>query len=88
MFDLYTIHLGGHTHICTINNLPPHLLILRDPQIAEANAKLISAAPEMLDMLYKVLPYIESCEGYKTNVISNLAKELLTLINKAEGNLK
>jgi hypothetical protein len=50
----YNIRMMGHMiggHICTVNNLPTDVLANRDPSIAEANAALISAAPEMLAAL-------------------------------------
>ena len=55
----YNIRMLGHPigtkdeakHICTVNNLPPHVLANRDPSTAEANARLIAAAPELLEAL-------------------------------------
>lgn len=38
-------------HICTVNNLPSHILASRDPATAEANARLIAAAPDMLEAM-------------------------------------
>jgi hypothetical protein len=38
-------------HICTVNNLPPHILANRDQSTAEANARLIAAAPDLLAAL-------------------------------------
>lgn len=46
--------IGTHDeakHICTINNLPSHVLANRDPLVAEANARLIAAAPDILAAL-------------------------------------
>mgnify|MGYP001567073512 CR=1 FL=1 len=42
-------------HICTINNLPPAHRQNRDPVQAEANARLIAAAPEMYELLVSLL---------------------------------
>lgn len=55
----FNIRMLGHLigtkdeakHICTVNNLPPHVLANRDPSTAEANARLIAAAPELLEAL-------------------------------------
>lgn len=55
----YNIRMLGHLigvrdeakHICTVNNLPPHVLANRDPVTAEANARLIAAAPDLLAAL-------------------------------------
>lgn len=55
---------------------------------AEANAKLIAAAPDMLDMLYTVLPYIETLEqdkGYKPGAVNTVSRQIQTAIAKAEG---
>lgn len=59
----YNIRMLGHQistryeakHICTVNNLPPHILANRTPAIAEANARLIAAAPDLLAALQYVL---------------------------------
>jgi hypothetical protein len=55
----FNIRMLGHLintkdeakHVCTVNNLPRHVLQNRDPSIAEANARLIAAAPDMLALL-------------------------------------
>lgn len=52
------------------------------------NASLIAAAPEMLDMLYTVLPYIEEAQNdpaYKSGAVAKITKQLKALIDKAEG---
>ena len=46
-------------HICTINNLPRHVRANRDPQIAEANARLIAAAPDLLAALKEVVRHLD-----------------------------
>lgn len=51
------------------------------------NARLIAAAPDMLDMLYRVLPFIEGCEAddaYKPGAVRGLIKDMMALIAKAE----
>lgn len=53
-----------------------------------ANARLIAAAPEMLDHLYELLPVIEDMESdptYKKGYIKSLIKTTRKLIEKAEG---
>jgi hypothetical protein len=52
----FNIRMLGHLigtrdeakHICTVNNLPSHVLANRDAGTAEANARLIAAAPALL----------------------------------------
>lgn len=63
-------------HICTINNLPTHILANRDAATAEANAALIAAAPELLSALEEMqalfgdhMQYDD--EGYETAAILN-----------------
>ena len=54
----------------------------------EANARLIAAAPEMLDLLYTVLPYIEDLEldqMYKPGVVAALTRRIRDTLDKAEG---
>jgi hypothetical protein len=49
----FDIHSPGvhHQHICTVNNLSVEALWKRDAQQAEANARLIAAAPALLEAL-------------------------------------
>lgn len=55
----FNIRMLGHLigtkdeakHICTVNNLPSHVLANRNPATAEANARLISESPAMLEAL-------------------------------------
>lgn len=59
----FNIRMLGHLigtrdeakHICTVNNLPPHVLANRDQSTAEANARLIAAAPDLLAALQELL---------------------------------
>lgn len=52
------------------------------------NAALIAAAPDMLEMLYLALPYIETAENdpaYKKGAVNKLTKKIRAVIAKAEG---
>ena len=52
------------------------------------DARLIAAAPEMLDLLYTVLPYIEDLEldqMYKPGVVAALTRRIRDTLDKAEG---
>ena len=69
-------------HICTINNRPPHVLANRDPGIAEANARLIAAAPELLAVLKKWATFAH--DNYTDEDITWLV-EMRAAIAKAEG---
>ncbi len=55
----FDIHSPGvhHQHICTVNNLSVDSLWKRDAQQAEANARLIAAAPDLLAALKTVADY-------------------------------
>ena len=49
---------------------------------------LFRAAPDMLEMLYKVLPIIEDAaedKCYKHRIMLQMAKDIRILIDKAEG---
>ena len=67
----YNIRMLGHLigvrdeakHICTVNNLPPHVLANRDPVTAEANARLIAAAPDLLAALIELQQMVEAGEN-------------------------
>lgn len=58
----FNIRMLGHLigtrdeakHICTVNNLPPHILANREQSTAEANARLITAAPDLLAALVEL----------------------------------
>lgn len=56
--------------------------------MGEANARLIAAAPDMFDLLYTVLPYIEDLEldqMYKPGVVAALTRRIRDTLDKAEG---
>ncbi len=63
----FNIRMLGHLigvrdeakHICTVNNLPAHVLANRDSNVAEANARLIAAAPELLVALLNCVEIID-----------------------------
>jgi hypothetical protein len=57
---------------------------------AANNARLIVTAPEMLDLLYKVLPFIEDAEldsTYKHGVVAEVTRQIRDTIQKAGGAL-
>ena len=50
--------------------------------------RLIAAAPDMLDMLYRLLPFIEDIEAdtaYKPGIVRQLRLEMLAVIARATG---
>jgi len=54
----------------------------------EANARLMAAAPELLEALIMALPYVESCEddpAYKPMAVKLRVKMMRAAIAKAEG---
>ncbi len=54
----------------------------------EANAALIAAAPDLLDMLYRALPFIEEALTdplYKPATITALLKQVHETLARAEG---
>jgi hypothetical protein len=58
-----------------------------------ANARLISAAPDLLEALCTALPFVEDHEGsdiYKSGAVARAVKEIRNAIDKAtnEGNAK
>lgn len=60
----------------------------RGAEQSAANAALIAAAPDLLDLLVKVLPYIETAEddpAYKPGAVAKVTREILALIARAEG---
>jgi hypothetical protein len=65
----------------------------RNPETALANAKLIAAAPDLLDALLTALPFVEDHEDsriYKGGAVAHTIKIIRAAIDKAtnEGNTK
>lgn len=53
---------------------------------AEANSRLISCAPELLEMLCTALPFVEDAQSdpaYKTGRVAQVAEQIRALIAKA-----
>jgi len=58
----------------------------RNPETALANAKLIAAAPDLLEALCTALPFVEDHEGsdiYKSGAVARAVKEIRNAIEKA-----
>jgi citrate synthase len=53
-FDVYSPSAAPQQHVCTVNNLSVEALWKRDAKQAEANARLIAAAPQMLRALQRL----------------------------------
>lgn len=53
--------------------------------MGQANARLIAAAPELLDALYAALPYVEEGEEFNHPDKRDLSKTIRALISKVEG---
>ena len=52
------------------------------------DARLIAAAPDLLDALYLALPFVEDHEGseiYKPGAVAEAIRKILAAIDKAEG---
>jgi hypothetical protein len=86
----WTLHDARSTRVDLINDAKGHAVgeivwvDVRNP----ADAALIAAAPDMLDLLYTCLPYVEDAADdpcYKPHVVKALEariKALLALIDK------
>lgn len=89
----YNIRMLGHLigtraeakHICTVNNLPPHVLANRDQSTAEANARLIAAAPDLLAALDRAEAFIS---GFEDDDTQEGVTEMLAAIRAALANAK
>jgi hypothetical protein len=58
------------------------------PKEVEANARLIAAAPDLLDALYAALPFVETAEldaGHKASSVAKITAHIRATIAKAEG---
>lgn len=89
----FNIRMLGHLigvkdeakHICTVNNLPTHVLANRDPSTAEANARLIAAAPLLLSALEQADAYLAPY-GDEEDVWHEIRAVMQAAIAKAKGN--
>lgn len=87
----YNIRMLGHLigvkdeakHICTVNNLPPHVLANRDPVTAEANARLIAAAPDLLAALKLIDSHLTRCINF-----SDINRELQERLEAQQVNAR
>ncbi len=58
------------------------------PDVNLANANLIAAAPELLEELYRALPFVEDAlkdPAFKRGVVAMRVKKIRAAIAKAEG---
>lgn len=82
-FSIYSPYggVGGRqTHICTTNDLPHSVLIGRDAEEAEANARLIASAPEILEALEELVLRCDGVEGVRpdgSNIQTILAHSII-----------
>ena len=62
------------------------MLKRRDPSTALANAKLIAAAPDLLEALCTALPFVEDHEGsdiYKSGAVARAVAQIRNAIDRA-----
>lgn len=85
-FDIYAPTQAPQQHVCTVNNLSVEKLYQRDADAALANARLIAAAPELLDACRCALADLEGLELDGDDCPAALTiKELRAAIAKATG---
>jgi len=73
--SIAVINYGG-------NNYDPATLV-SDRAMAEANARLISAAPDLLDVCRQMLAYIESVSGIEQHEIPSVGPSGMCLAARA-----
>lgn len=83
----------GRVYLSTDKVRLAEVLVSDAVQRGEAirSAVVMLCAPEMLDLLYEVLPYIETAESdeaYKPGVVARLSTKIRAVIAKAEGRSK
>ena len=78
----YYAHIGAETSMTILASMNEH------HPAAGANARLIAAAPEMLEALVTALPYIEAAEeeeAYKPGAVAKVTKQVRAAIARATG---
>jgi hypothetical protein len=85
-------YTSSHAHDYRITGANGFALPLKieanDHSEQRANARLIAAAPELLEALYAALPFIEDAEAdkdYKAGAVAKVTKQLREAIAKATG---
>lgn len=68
-------------------SLPGYLAEVRDcgSGDAQANARLIAAAPDLFDLLYHALPCVEESEEFDKPTRPKLSAQIRALIKTIEG---
>lgn len=92
-------HTPGPWRYCPTNNghmiagaKPGYLAEVRDcgSGCVQTNARLIAASPELLEMLYIALPFIEDAKGdpaYKAGRVAQVEARIRSVILNAGGEL-
>ena len=85
----WTIAAGESPRVYLINDGRDAVgeIVFTDTRHPE-DARLISAAPDLLDALYLALPFVEDHEGseiYKPGAVAEASRKIRAAIDKAEG---
>ena len=84
----WTTHTASMGKVTTIEDENRQPVCRMVDENDHRRAALIAAAPDMLGMLYTVLPYIEDAEldpAYKPGAVAKITAQIRELINRAEG---
>ena len=85
----WTIAAGESPRVYLINDGRDAVgeIVFTDTRRPE-DARLIAAAPDLLDALYLALPFVEDHEGseiYKPGAVAEVIRKIRAAIDKAEG---
>ena len=84
-YNIYAPGSAPQEHVCTVNNLSVEKLYGRDADVALANARLIAAAPDLLDALRDFSDYVRNEQNSTDGAVIYSNTQIHRLVFKARA---